>query len=50
MKLRLEKMVDGIWYPWGTYDMTNEHDRQAFCDACSELGQHFKIRALPVEE
>ena len=50
MKLRLEKMVDGVWYPWGTYDMTNEHERQAFSDACYCVAKCFKIRVVLIEE
>lgn len=50
MRFRLEKLVDGEWYTWGTYDFSDKYDLIAFGDACSELAKHFEIRIIKVEE
>lgn len=48
MEVRLEKEVDGEWYPWGTYDLSKDRDLAAYTQACVEVGRNFKIRAVRV--
>lgn len=44
MKIELQRLVDGIWYVYGKYDMSITHDATAFGEAVSELAKHFDIR------
>ena len=46
MKIELQRLVDGIWYVYGNYDMSKTHDATAFDEAVSELAKHFDIRTV----
>ena len=46
MKIELQRLVDGIWYIYGNYDMSKPHDATAFGEAVSELAKHFNIRTV----
>lgn len=46
MKIELQRLVDGIWYVYGKYDMSKPHDATAFGEAVSELAKHFDIRTV----
>lgn len=46
MKIELQRLVDGIWYVYGNYDMSKTHDATAFGEAVSELAKHFDIRTV----
>ena len=46
MKIELQRLVDGIWYIYGNYDMCKTHDATAFGEAVSELAKHFNIRTV----
>lgn len=46
MKIELQKLVDGIWYTYGKYDMSITHDATAFGEAVSELAKDFNIRTV----
>ena len=46
MKIELQRLVDGIWYIYGKYDMSITHDATAFGEAVSELAKHFDIRTV----
>ena len=38
----LEMYVDDEWYPYGTYDLSDDRDLQAFTQACVEQGSYGK--------
>lgn len=46
MKIELQRLVDGVWYIYGKYDMSKTHDATAFGEAVSELAKHFNIRTV----
>ena len=44
MTIELQKLVDGVWYTYGKYDMSNKHDNSAYGEAVSQLTKYFEIR------
>ena len=46
MKIELQRLVGGIWYIYGKYDMSITHDATAFGEAVSELAKNFEIRTI----
>ena len=44
MTIELQKLVDGVWYTYGKYDMSNKHDNSAYDEAVSQLTKYFEIR------
>lgn len=45
MKVVVERNVDGEWYKYGTYDLSEEWQASSFVEAIQSLG---RVRVRPV--